>query len=69
MLVWHKWEDTDTVPLDELLLFKCGTRGDFQTGTFTLTSNGGVFGTVGDAFYFDRTLIEYASIQHLVDNK
>ena len=71
-LVWHDWTTgrkvPDDVPVDELLLVEIDSRGkQCSSAQFFLNGQGHKMGTVGDCFYFDRTILRWASIQHLID--
>lgn len=74
-LKWNKWVEgkgvPEDVPMDEVLLIKHegkheGKR-EYGIGNFFLNSQGEKLGTVGDAFYFDRKIIAWVSIQNLID--
>ncbi len=71
-LVWHDWTTgrkvPDNVPVGELLLVEIDSRGkQYSSAQFFLNGSGQKMGTVGDVFHWDRKIIRWASIQHLVD--
>ena len=71
-LVWHEWTTgrkvPDDVPVDELLLVEIDSKSKkYSSAQFFLNGQGHKMGTVGDCFYFDRTILRWASIQHLID--
>ncbi len=71
-LVWHNWKEgrkvPDDVPVDTLLLVEIDSKlKQYSSAQFFLNGSGQKMGTVGDVFHWDRKIIRWASIQHLVD--
>lgn len=66
VLDWYSWAGDQSVPTNEWLLCEC-EGDDYHIGRFELTDHGCVIGIVGGHFHFDRRLVRWASIQHLID--
>ena len=69
-LEWHSWttgnEIPEEVPVDEVLLMEVDGRREYAIGNFFFNTQGHKMGTVGDYFHWDRTVLRWASIQHLI---
>lgn len=72
-LNWKPWPEgrkiPDEIPVDELLLVRVDGHRKYVSAVFWLNDSNQKMGVVGDAFWFDRKIIEWCSIQHLVPEK
>ena len=71
MLDWKPWdtgkEIPEDVPVDTLILVRLKGRREYSTAYFFTNSQGHKLGTVGDVFHWDREVLEWCVLQHLVE--
>lgn len=66
---WIKFTKLEDMPTERLLLCECVNFfkvKSYHTGLFTNNDDGHIFGCVGGALYFDRTITRYKDIQGLI---
>ena len=69
-LVWFPWPaNVKELPKEELLLVEIESKTGKRQYRTAIAGKGakGAICVVGDVFHFDRVILRWASIQHLVD--
>jgi hypothetical protein len=67
-LTWKPWTTADDIPLREHLLIQ-GEYEDYHIGVFDEAANGRLYCVVNGMAWFDRTIIRWALIEHLLAEK